>query len=410
MPRLLLVDGHSNLYRAFYAIRTPLSAPDGTPTAAAYGFLRMQHRLLRELAPSHVAVAFDAGRETFRTRLDKRYKAQRAPMPEALRAQVPLTQEALGLLGITVFSREDFEADDLIGTLAAAAAGAGLEVVIASADKDLMQLVRDPAVKMWHTRAERLLDEAGVAELFGVAPGQVVELLALMGDASDNIPGCPGIGEKGAKELIRQWGSVAAIYANLERVTPARAQRLLAEHRGEVELAHQLARIRTDLTLDLALDSLARRAPEAEGLAAFYRRMGFSSLLAELETPVARAAAVEVGYTAAAEVSLDELAALLGATTEPAVALAGSLLAVSSRGAVSRVAGTPAELAAVVAPHAGRAWCHDAKALLSALRDAGCEPAGVPRDTMLAGYLLAPGEPTDLAALCRRLGVAPPSV
>ncbi|MBP1620986.1 MAG: polymerase, partial [Acidobacteria bacterium] len=184
MSRLLLVDGHANLYRAFYGIRTPLAAPDGTPTGATFGFLRMQHRLLRELGPSHVGVAFDVGGETFRSRLDERYKAHRAPMPEDLEAQIPLTIEALGLLGLAVLQSPDVEADDVIGTLAVRAAAAGFEVVIASSDKDLMQLVRDPLIRMWHTRLERMLDEAAVAEVFGVPPQQVGEVLALMGDSS----------------------------------------------------------------------------------------------------------------------------------------------------------------------------------------------------------------------------------
>ena len=245
MPRLLLVDGHSNLYRAFYAIRTGLSAPDGTPTNAAYGFLRMQHKLLREFAPTHVAVAFDAGKETFRTRLDECYKAHRPPMPDDLRVQVPITQEAVSLLGLAVLAEPDVEADDVIGTLAERAEAAGFEVVIASTDKDLMQLVRDPHVKMWHTRLERLLDERGVEEVFGVRPSRVGEVLTLMGDSSDNIPGCPGIGEKGAKELVARWGTVDEIYAHLDEVAPPRARKALAEHRDEVELSRQLVRIRT---------------------------------------------------------------------------------------------------------------------------------------------------------------------
>jgi DNA polymerase-1 len=196
--RLLLVDGHANLYRAFYAIRTPLAAPDGTPTGATFGFLRMQHRLLRELVPSHVAVAFDVGGETFRSRLDDRYKAHRPPMPEDLEAQVPLTVEALSLLGLPVLQSPDVEADDVIGTLAVRAAAQGFEVVIASSDKDLMQLVRDPLVRMWHTRLERMLDEAAVAEVFGVPPHQVGEVLAIMGDSSDNVRAARG-SAKGAR-------------------------------------------------------------------------------------------------------------------------------------------------------------------------------------------------------------------
>jgi DNA polymerase-1 len=403
MKRLLLVDGHSNLYRAFYAIRTPLSAPDGTPTGAAYGFLRMQHKMLRELEPTHVGVAFDVGKETFRTRMDERYKAHRPPMPEELRVQIPLTQEALGLLGLAVLTEPDVEADDVIGTLAQRAAAAGFEVVIASTDKDLMQLVSDPAIKMWHTRLERLLDEKGVEEVFGVPPAKVGEVLALMGDSSDNIPGCPGIGEKGARELIATWGSVDAIYEHLDEVTPPRAHKALAEHRSEVELSRELIRIRTDLKLREELDALTRQPARTGELADFYRRVGFASLLAEVE-PTGDVPSAPPPRTA----SIGDIEPLLrrgGA----AVALAPDLLAIASAKEVVAVAAPAATLANAVAPHLEKLWCHDAKALLAAIRDAGCAPQGVPRDTMLAGYLLSPGESVELAALCRRLAVEPPA-
>ncbi|OYV99905.1 MAG: DNA polymerase I [Acidobacteria bacterium 37-71-11] len=429
MQRLLLVDGHSNLYRAFFAIRGGLAAPDGTPTNAAYGFLRMQHKMLRELAPSHVAVAFDAGGETFRTRLDERYKAHRPPMPDELRVQVPITQEAVSLLGLAVLAHPDVEADDVIGTLAVLAARAGFEVVIASSDKDLMQLVADPLVTMWHTRLERLLDERGVEEVFGVPPARVGEVLALMGDASDNIPGCKGIGEKTAKALIAAWGSVDAVYAHLDEVTPPRARKALAEHRGDVDLSRELVRIRTDLALATDLAALERRPADVPRLAELYRRLGFTSLLAETEPRPAAPAAASVAArsagllaeteprpaapaaasVAARSAGLGELGALL-AQPGAALAHAGGRLAVATATETVIVEAPEAELAAAAAPGLARVWCHDAKVLIAALRDAGVAEPPVPRDAMLAGYLLAPGESADLASICRRLGVEPPAI
>ena len=405
MHRLLLVDGHSNLYRAFFAIRAGLAAPDGTPTNATYGFLRMQHKMLRELAPSHVAVAFDSGGETFRTRLDERYKAHRPPMPDDLRVQVPLTQEAVSLLGLAVLAQPDVEADDVIGTLAVRAAGSGFEVVIASSDKDLMQLVADPLVKMWHTRLERLLDEHGVEEVFGVPPARVGDVLALMGDASDNVPGCKGIGEKTAKELIAAWGSVDAVYAHLDEVTPPRARKALAEHRDEVALSRELVRIRTDLALGAEPGEFERRPADLPRLAELYRRLGFASLLAETEVPAAAPPAAAVTVRTAA---ISELAGLL--TPGVAVARAGGRLAVATARETVVVDAPDAELAAAAAPALAQVWCHDAKAMVAAWRDAGVAEPPVPRDAMLAGYLLAPGESADLAAICRRLGVAPPAI
>ena len=399
MPRLLLVDGHSNLYRAFYAIRTPLTAPDGTPTGAAYGFLRMLDKLLREIAPTHVAVAFDSGGETFRTRLDARYKAHRPPMPADLQVQIPLAVEALRRLELAVLQVEDVEADDVIGTLATRAAGEGFEVVIATTDKDLLQLVRDPAVRVWHTRLERPLDERSVEEVFGVPPAQVTAVLALMGDASDNVPGCPGIGEKGARELIRRWGSVASIYQHLAEVEPARARRALEAHREQVELSAELVRIRTDLELDTELEDLARREVPAEQVAPFYRRLGFTSLVADAavvaETPPAAPMARQT-------VAPDRLAALLAGSDLKAVQLAPGLVIVATGTGVSEVMGEERALAAVLAPCLGGVWCHDAKALIARLRESGQIPAEHPNDVMLAGYLLAPGEAVDLASLARR--------
>ncbi|HVN75261.1 MAG TPA: 5'-3' exonuclease H3TH domain-containing protein, partial [Thermoanaerobaculaceae bacterium] len=405
MPRLLLVDGHSSLYRAFYAIRAGLSAPDGTPTNAAYGFLRIQHKMLRELAPTHVAVAFDVGKETFRTRLDERYKAHRPPMPDDLRVQVPITQEAVALLGLAVLAEPDVEADDVIGTLATRAEADGFEVVIASTDKDLMQLVHDPHVTMWHTRLERLLDERGVEETFGVPPARVGEVLSLMGDSSDNIPGCPGIGEKTAKELIARWGTVDEIYAHLDDVAPPRARKALAEHRDEVELSRQLVRIRTDVALPETVAALERRPPDTERLAELYRRLGFASLLAELGT----AGGDEPAAAAPARaVEIQELGALLE-VPGAAVAMNSGRLAVAASGEVVIAAGPISELGGALSPHLAGVWCHDAKRLIAALNDGGVAPAAVPRDTMLAGYLLAPGDATDLASLCRRFGAHPPA-
>ncbi len=404
MAKLLLVDGHSNLYRAFFALKTRLSAPDGTPTGAVYGFLRMFHKMLRELAPTHVAVAFDVSRETFRTRMLESYKGKRQPMPEELRVQVPLVQRALELLGVTLLLTPDVEADDMIASLAEKAASEGHEVVIATVDKDLMQLVRDPHIKLWHTRLERLLDEQGVAEVFGVPPTQVVEVLALEGDASDNIPGCPGVGEKTARELISRFGSVAALYQRLPEVTPARVQRALAENRKLVELSRSLVELKRDVPLPFSLEQLARRPPQGE-LAQFYRFLGFASLLAELGA--APAASAPAG-SELPSLPWGELVVLLHKAPLLACGRVDRQLVV---GCAQGFAMAPAgDALAALGPRFGSVWCYDAKALLSALRDAGVEVATPCHDAMLAGYVLAPGEDVELAALCTRYRVPAPAL
>lgn len=401
MKRLLLVDGHSNLYRAFYALKAPLTAPDGTPTGAVYGFLRMFHKLLRELAPTHLAVAFDVSRETFRSRMLEAYKAHRKPMPEELRQQVPLVQRALTLFGVKLLLFPEVEADDMIASLGEKAAAAGMEVVVATVDKDLFQVVRDPHIKVWHTRLERLLDEAGVTQVFGVPPSQVVEVLALEGDASDNIPGCPGVGEKTARELVRRFGSVEELYARLSEVTPPRIQKALAQHREQVELSRELARVRRDVPFPSDLEELAWGPFDRRALAEFYRELGFASLLAELQepTPEKPSAPSPVGPVAWERLKL----ALREASAVALVRDREKLWVATPTAGFS--AASPGEVLAALGERWASAWCHNAKALLAFLRDLGLASRESCQDTMLAGYLLSPGENVDLPNLCQRWNV-----
>src|SRR6476620_4804096 len=207
-PRLFLIDGYSNIFRAFYAIRN-LSNSRGEPTNAVYGFVQMLRKLLREENPELVGVALDVGK-TFRSEKYEEYKANRTPMPEDLRSQIPWIRRALDAYRIPPLERQGYEADDVLGSLARSAADAGYQVVLVSADKDLMQLVA-PRVSLYHTGRNKLYGPADVEEDFGVPPEKVVDVLALMGDAIDNIPGVPGIGDKGAKQLISEHGSLEAL-------------------------------------------------------------------------------------------------------------------------------------------------------------------------------------------------------
>lgn len=394
MDRLLLVDGHANLYRAHFAMRNALSAPDGTPTGAAFGFLRMLHKLLADLEPTHVGVAFDVSRITFRTRLDERYKATRKPMPEELRVQVPLVKEALQHMGVPVLELPDYEADDVIGTLARRASAVPLETVIATSDKDLYQLVRDPEIRLWHTRKEQMLDEDAVEELFGVPPVQVPEVLALMGDSSDNVPGCKGIGEKGGKELIRRWGSVEELYKHLEEAEPSRARTALGKHRDDVFLSLELVRIRTDLDIPLDLEALRRGGGDTAALADLYRRLGFDSLLADLDLTSRRESSCEVIVVPVGDLARPHGGALSLEDEWSAVAHDGRLLVAQA---------SPAEAATVLAPVLGPSWSvHGSQQLLAVLRERDQAWAAPPWDAELAAYLLNPGEPMDLEAVARR--------
>jgi DNA polymerase-1 len=257
--RLFLIDGYSNIFRAFFAIRG-LSTTSGEPTNAVYGFNQMLRKLLREEEPEYVGVALDPSGPTVRSERFAEYKANRAPMPEDLRPQIPRIKALLEAYGIPVLQLEGFEADDVLGTLARKAAAGGFEVVLVSSDKDLMQLVGD-GIRLYHTGRDKLYDAAAVEEDFGVPPEKVVEVLALMGDSSDNVPGVKGIGEKGARQLIREFGSLDELLARASEVSRKSYREGLEEHREEAELSRELVTIHIDLPVELDVEALRHCSP-----------------------------------------------------------------------------------------------------------------------------------------------------
>src|SRR5476649_1593052 len=213
---LFLIDGSNNIYRSYYAIKD-LTNSAGLATNAVYGFTQMLRKLLKEQKPDAIAVAFDIGRSTFRHEQFQDYKKDRKPMPDDLTVQVPLVREVLDGFRIPVIGIQDYEADDLIGSLACLARDRGYRVVIATSDKDFFQLVGN-GILLYHTGREVLYDHEGVTKAFGLPPEKVLDVMAIWGDAIDNIPGVPGIGEKGAKSLISQFGSLDDLYEHLEDV------------------------------------------------------------------------------------------------------------------------------------------------------------------------------------------------
>ena len=192
--RLFLIDGHSLLYRSYYAIQH-LSTSQGFPTNAIYGFINTLRKLIQEEKPRYLGIVFDTGKPTIRHRAYKEYKAHRKPMPDDLVSQIPVLKKVIRAMNIPLFEYEDYEADDVLGTLAVKAADQGVPTVIVSTDKDLLQLVGERTV-VFNPAKEAYLDAAKVKEIFGVPPAQVVDVLALWGDPTDNVPGVPGIGEK----------------------------------------------------------------------------------------------------------------------------------------------------------------------------------------------------------------------
>ena len=281
--RLFLIDGYSNIFRAYYAIRE-LTNSRGESTNAVYGFTHMLRKLLRDEEPDLVGVALDMAGPTVRSEQYEAYKANRAAMPEDLIDQIPRIRRVLEAYGIPILEQERFEADDVLGTLAWRAAEEGFEVVLISADKDLMQLVK-PGVSFYHTGRDKLYDAALVAEDFGVPPNQVVDVLALMGDSVDNVPGVPGIGKKGAQKLIQEYGSVERLLEQAGEVTRKSYREGLQQNREQALLSKELVTIHTDLDIPLDPASLRLESPDQVALREIFAELEFFSLLEEISVP-----------------------------------------------------------------------------------------------------------------------------
>ena len=278
--RLVVIDGANAIYRAFFAIPN-LRAPDGSPTGAAYGFVTMLIKVLRDEKPTHVAVASDPRGGSFRRRIYPEYKAGRDAQPEDLTAQIPLVADLCAAFGVPMLEVPDFEADDVIATLVETAP-AGAEVRIVSTDKDLMQLVR-PGVELLDGVKGRRIDSAAVEERFGVPPAQLLDMRALVGDPSDNIPGVKGIGEKGAAKLIQEFGSLDRLLAEADQVKPKRAREGLQEHADDARLSRELSVLRADVPLGEGWEALEVREPDRDRLRSLYKQLGFTRLLDALD-------------------------------------------------------------------------------------------------------------------------------
>jgi DNA polymerase-1 len=285
-PLLAIVDGSNYLYRAFYGIPA-LSNSRGFPTNAIYGFTTMLLKLLKDIHPDYIVVTFDLKGPTARHEAYEDYKATRKPMPEDLVVQVPLIKEVIRGFSIAVLEKQGTEADDLIGTLVAEARKKKWRAVMISGDKDLMQLIGE-GVTLVDTMKDKTYDAAAVKEKFGVGPDKVVEILGLMGDTSDNIPGVPGIGPKTAHRLIEEYGSVEAVLENAQKLHNVKLRESFRKYADQARLSRRLAVIRTDVDLDFDLKDAARREPDPEALSRLFRDFEFSSLLQQISTGPAK--------------------------------------------------------------------------------------------------------------------------
>ena len=283
-PHLYLVDGSGYIFRAYHAL-PPMTRSDGTPVNAVLGFCNMLEKLVDDLEgpdrPSHMAVIFDAGRETFRNEIYTDYKANRPAPPEDLIPQFALIKQASQAFNLPTFEMRGFEADDIIATYAAMARAQGITVTIVSSDKDLMQLVGD-GVDMLDPMKARRIGPDEVVERFGVGPDKVVEVQALAGDSTDNVPGVPGIGVKTAAQLINEYGDMETLLARAEEIKQPKRRQSLIEHAEMARLSRRLVELKADVPVEETLDDLRLHDRDIERLAAFLSEQEFKGLLAKI--------------------------------------------------------------------------------------------------------------------------------
>jgi DNA polymerase-1 len=392
------------MFRAFHAI-PPLNNSRGLPTNATFGFIRMLLKLLKDTRPSHLAIVFDPPGKTFRDDLFEDYKANRTAMPSDLGVQIPYIHRAVDALRIPRLMIDGFEADDVIGTLAVRAARGPFDSVIVTGDKDFKQLV-GPHITLLDTMNDKRTTVREVREQFGVGPEAVVDIMALMGDAIDNVKGLPGVGPKTACALIQHFGSLEAMFAGLDRLEETnirgakKLRALIAEHRGDVELARKLVRIDTDVALHLAPNDLVWPGYDEKALADLMRELEFNAMLAEL-TPAQRA--LPASSTQELRVGRDDLPSVLADLARaPRLALH---LAVTAKGAtVLKLKGEGdarlftlgqdlfEDAAALLSAPTPPKTCHDLKTHIGQFRRYRIDLHGVDFDTMLAGFLVNPGK------------------
>jgi DNA polymerase-1 len=414
VPTLYLIDGNSYIYRAFYAIKR-LSTSDGFPTNAIYGFTNMILKILRERSPEYFAIVFDSPEPTERHKIYEDYKAQRPPVPEDLRPQIPVIKELIEAFNIKTVEVPGYEADDLLGTIAKKAEEEGVDVFIVSGDKDLCQILT-PHIRLYDTMKDRITDEKAVIERYGIRPERFPEVMALMGDPIDNIPGVPGIGEKTAVRLIKEFGSLDNLLRNYSRIKSPKLRRAISENLENIRLSLRLATIKTDIPFDISMDDLKPGTPRWDRILDYFRRYEFSSLIRLIpEEEVASDEETEF-ITILSEDTLEQAISLIkddvtidtetssqhpvGAeivgismTTEPAMAYYIPV-SHSYRGVPEQLPGEYVfkRLKRILEDPDIRKTGHNIKYDLIVLRSHGIRLQGIYFDTMVASYLLMPNK------------------
>lgn len=421
---LYLLDLSGYVFRAYHAI-APLSAPSGEPTNATYGTVTMLQKLVNERQPTYLGVALDTPGQKVRTELDARYKAHRPAAPSELAVQIRRCHEFIEAYRIPSFSAEGYEADDVLASLVQAAIAKDLRVVICSSDKDLMQLVGDRCI-MWDPMRDKVYGPAEVEEKWGVPPAQLRDLLALVGDTSDNVPGVPGVGPKTAADLIKQHGDIDGIYAHLDGIKRDKLRESLRAAKDDAYLSRQLVTLRCDdcpVTIDL--EALRWGGADVPRLREMFQELGFVRQIAQLPMATAVVATYHavtdpaaIGELVTRAVASGKLAVeVVGTSRDPLrAAIAGVALAAEAGTAIyvpigHRYLGAPkqpaeAEVLAILKPALESATVekvgHDLKFLDVLLRRRGVHLAGPLFDSMLASYLLDPELANDVATVAER--------
>ena len=279
-PTLFLIDGNSYIYRAFFAI-SHLSNSSGVPTNAVYGFTTMLLKIINDYKPDNLAIAFDTPAPTFRHEVYQEYKANRPEMPDSLIPQIPYIKSVVEGFNIPILEKEGFEADDIIGTIAKAWDNKGMEIVIVSGDKDLLQLV-STHITVLDTMKDKRFDPKGVIDRLGVEPEKATDLLGLMGDSSDNVPGVPGIGKKTAVKLIVEYGDINNLLKNLEKISQKKVKENLSKYRDQALLSKQLVTLDTKVPLEYEIDDFKTSDPDREKLKEIFKQLEFTKFLKDL--------------------------------------------------------------------------------------------------------------------------------
>lgn len=400
-PCLYLIDGNSYIYRAFFAIKA-LSTSKGFPTNAVYGFTNMLMKAVREKRPDYIAVAFDSKGPTKRHIEYVEYKAQRPKMPDALSLQVPYIHRMVEAFRIPKLMIEGFEADDIIGTIAKKAEAEGLAVIIVSGDKDMFQLI-DEHITVYDTLKERRYGITDVEERLGVGPERVVEVMGLMGDSIDNIPGVPGIGEKTAISLISEFGTIEDTLLNADRISKSKLRETLKNYADLARLSRQLATIQTDIPIEFMPDDFRLKEPDTPLLFSLFSELEFTSLASNL---LQRTDTSKKRYITVDEEGLEEIIESVKKTDRIGVDLVidssdpikGRLIGISFALDKDEAYYLSLEnkkiiegIREILEDKGIAKFIHDLKNAIVALKKYGIEPEGRLFDIMIASYLLNPG-------------------